>query len=234
MIDSLPGVRMTGENNDLLKRTMGVVKSTVDDPSWQSGGGYRGPWGHNPIPDQSLACPVQQMILSLNPPPVTQNGDPPVPANEDLFLGFKTIRFHLDLHSHEKQKIAVAKVKEFLPCARILINHRSDIHSQAESRKNAFGYEHDKTIDTIEHEMEQENMRLLNIAEWFGPERSFVLDSSKWTKNVTALNEAVHWLGFSKACWFPYLLEFNTETYANGGHTTLTMPIDCRYIGNDA
>jgi hypothetical protein len=214
-----------------LKRTMGVVKSTVDDPSWQSGGGYRGPWGHNPIPDQSLACPVQQMILSLNPPPVTHSGDPPVPANEDLFLGFKTIRFHLDLDTHEKRKRAVARVKEFLPCARFLINYRSDVHAQAESMNEAFNGGHGH-IDKIEHEMELENMRLLNIAERFGPERSFVLDSSKWTKNITVLNEAVHWLGFSKACWFPYLLEFNTETYANGGHTTLTLQKECCYKGN--
>jgi hypothetical protein len=224
---------MTGENDDLLKRTINVVKTTLDHPVWQaaSGGVGRNAWGHNPILDQSLACPVQHMILAMNPPPATKSGESLAPPNKDLFLGFKTIRFHES--SAEKRKEAVSSVKEYLPCSRVLVNYRSDTHSQAKSIHQAFlnGSE-TKTISAVEHRIELESQMLLNIAAMFGPEQSFVLDSTKWTKNISALNEAVLWLGFSKSCWFPFLLEFNIDTYGNGKNTTLSMPKDCRYIGD--
>jgi hypothetical protein len=239
MMDALPGVRMAGENNNFLKNLLTTVSNTVDHAEWKKGGSLQsGPWGHYPMANQSLACPIQSMISAINPPPPPGHPDEAYFTldNKDTILGFKTIRFHQGLNTAAKRQKAISDILEYFPCARILVNYRSDEKAQATSFINGWNKYADQ--NAVLNTVKQENDEILGLAKPYAEgglgDRSHLIDSTKWTKNIQVLNDAVRWMGFSEECKFPYLLEFNTKGengYSDGSKTTLTLPKECKYLG---
>jgi hypothetical protein len=146
-----------------------------------------------------------------------------------MIIGFKTIRFHIGIEKSELPTV-VNFVKEVFPCARIVVNLRSNTEDQAASRIQSFNLKQNGSELTSGLELQNEKLRY--IAELFG-DQGILLDSSEWTKNVSSLNQVVEWLGFDESCFFQELLEFNTtggDGYGNGKES-LNMDPKCRYLG---
>jgi hypothetical protein len=238
MLNSLPNVRLSGENQDLIKRMREMVDATrkyiKQAPPASSGDAA---WYHNPLVTGSFACAVQPMMEVINPPNLTNNFNK---SNEqNMILGFKTVRFH-DRKSpwgntvipKEELPAHIEFIKEVFPCARIIVNLRSNTKDQASSGNKAFPGVR-KNITQVAAGYEFQNEKLRYIAELFGEDQAVLLDSSVWTKNISVLNQAVAWLGFDKSCFFKQLLEFNTGKYGYGHGKQKLKKIDpkCRYVG---
>jgi hypothetical protein len=257
MMDSLPGIRVSGENNNVLMRLHElIVEDTLEFPGFKSGHKKPdSPWHHNPIVKGSHACVAQTMIQVINPPPVimetttsirtsTSTSDTAATRTRTTtetiaddgdgmttILGFKTIRFTND---GVNLTAAVEFVKESLPCARILINIRANTTAQVLSRKKSFSKE--LKVKNLERQVEQQNRDMRQVANLFGPDRAMLLDSSTWTQDISHLNAAVRWLGFSKGCFFDELLQLNTagRGYSRTGKSNLEAPSpNCRYLGEE-
>lgn len=214
MMDSLPGVRMSGENMDLLTKQFSFFQTTVNDHLVQNGMGRKSPFGRNKIPMGASSCILHSSIELLTPPKLPIDN---MTAEDDMIVGFKTIRSHRN-KSEKKMKEFAEFLKQHLPCARFFVNYRSDSAAHVQSVKNSF-----KAMGTVEKTVEVENQNLKDLHELLGPDRAYLLDSTEWTKDVKVLNKALDWLGYHPNCHFPSLLEFNTkngfthtkETYKN-------------------
>jgi hypothetical protein len=102
MLDSLPSVRMSGENNDELRAIRYMMENVMLKPSvhyFDSKVERKTAWGHNPIPPGAAACVGQKMMETINPPLMsTDQSDRPTSTSvmeddADTIIGFKTIRF---------------------------------------------------------------------------------------------------------------------------------------------
>jgi len=230
MLDSLPGIRMSGENGNTLGRIKSMVDNVVKDANFFHSTNKRAPWGHNFMPNQTLSCVSQQMIESINPPVLKKKKYIAWPAGEaSEIVGFKTIRY---LISDTKTVAQEREWTEFLldhfPCSRVLINVNSDVEGQVHSIEKAF---HSTNETKVTGFIEEGSAKLRRLAARLGSDRAFLLDKNEWTQNVTYLNEAVSWLGFKDECHFQELLEFNTggSGYGNG-RTTLRMSNKCKRL----
>ncbi|CAB9499841.1 expressed unknown protein [Seminavis robusta] len=212
MLDELPGIRMAGENNNMLTFIFNANKAVFNHSSFHRGNEERTSWGHNHIPNQTFACAAQAMIQAINPPELLLTTDRIHLADklqeQSTIVGFKTIRFERGVdgkpQTEQEWLEKVEFVKENFPCSRILVNINSNVTRQSESFKAA------KWGTISENSLRNRMLKLKRIAELFGPERAYLLDSAEWTKNVEILNAAVSWLGFDRACHFRELLQFNT------------------------
>ncbi|KAL7570806.1 hypothetical protein ACA910_018877 [Epithemia clementina (nom. ined.)] len=76
MLHSLPGVRLSGENNGMLNNFGSALDATRQRQEWKKGALLRQPtaWRHNPVPDSAFACVVQQMVETMNPPKLDSSG----------------------------------------------------------------------------------------------------------------------------------------------------------------
>lgn len=227
MLDQLPGVRMSGENNDALNRIRHMINVVVEKEQFQRESGHMSPWGHNPVINGSLSCVAQHMIEAINPPLVDDQGKL-IEDDAETIVGFKTIRFIGNNNLDE--------LKEFLetkfPCARIVINIRSDVESQVASEEKAFGFDKSKE-DQLRQDLIQQNEEMARLADMLGEQRAHLLDSTEWThNNISKLNAAVAWLGFAESCFFQQLLEMNTQGGGYGaGRTSLHHNPQCHYVG---
>jgi hypothetical protein len=204
MLDSLPGIRMSGENNDMLRQQFFFYSNTFEENHFGKSVGEKNSFGRNPVPAGSLSCILQNTVELITPPllPVVD-----VREEQSTIVGFKTIRSHMAKNEKEME-LFVSFLKENLPCTRYLINYRSDMATLKKSLKSNF-----LLVGDIEKIIEWEKQQLELLYKLLGPDHAFKLDSSKWTKNVSVLNEALDWLGFSSSCYFSELLEFNTAQY---------------------
>ena len=221
MLNTLPGVRMSGENNDLLKQLHQVHESTFRHPQF-IGSDYATAWGHREIAPQATACVAQAWVEGMNPPLVEEEKN----DDSDTIIGFKTIRFVNGVNSDDMESL-VSYVTEHFPCARFIINHRSDVKAQADSLAKAWAG--DAAKKNKQEWVENTNSKLQQVANLLGKDRAIFLDSTKWTKDVTLLNEAIEWLGFEN-CVFKELMEFNIDRYKNG-QTEASLPKGCQYRG---
>jgi len=237
MLDTLPGVRMSGENFDLMGKLFslhnGVTKDLIERSRVEK---MRSIGSKNKISTDSVKCTVQKFVETINPPQPPQIYSSKNATDSELkklqwiedesnkIVGFKTIEF---MRNPEFAKY----LQEMLPCTRFVINIRSDTTAQTSSQNAKFNYNFTKTVEW----MENENSFYRNLAtDVLGPNKAFLLDSSQWTKDVTKLNEVVDWLGFTPECHFEGLLEFNTmDTGYGHGKSEFKRPLDtrCRYIG---
>lgn len=229
MMDSLPGVRMSGENNDTLGALQTMIGNIQKDPHFlrqQQNPLQKGAWGHYLVPDGAFSCVAQKMMETITPPLLDKQNEL-LEDDSDTIVGFKTIRFLHERGNANSDKEMVDFVKESFPCARILVNIRSDEAEQLASfsRKPAF---HKDAVS-----ISRMNNRLKQVANMFG-NQAMLLDSSEWTKDMNVLNHVVTWLGFHRTCHFEKLLEFNTggRGYSHG-QTELTMNPKCKYVGGD-
>eukprot|EP00542_Grammatophora_oceanica_P018471 CAMPEP_0194033052 /NCGR_PEP_ID=MMETSP0009_2-20130614/5862_1 /TAXON_ID=210454 /ORGANISM="Grammatophora oceanica, Strain CCMP 410" /LENGTH=296 /DNA_ID=CAMNT_0038673661 /DNA_START=38 /DNA_END=925 /DNA_ORIENTATION=- len=179
MIGKLPGIRMAGENNDMLGHLRDLEKGVLENAQFvhhNSGDltDWEGPWKHNPILDGSLSCVSQTVIETINPPRVDEEGHFLVKDEATKIFGFKTIR--LLKQKSEKTDAEVAKwLTDVLPCARFLVNIRSDIEGQAQSYASAFNAKKDKSDD-----LRDMNRRMRTLQETLGSSRAFLTDSAEW------------------------------------------------------
>lgn len=225
MLDSLPGVRMSGENRGTITKIQDMVDNIRLKEQFQKyGDNKRGPWGHNHVPAGAYSCVGQLMIETINPP-VTEDGVL-VEDDSETIVGFKTIRFLGKNETYDEKLVDF--VKETFPCARILVNIRSNVADQAASREKSFNSGTDELAG-----LRATNDRMLNLLRLFGRDYARLLDSSSWVHELDELNEVVEWLGFSKACHFKKLLEFNTEgdTGYSNGETSISLSPNCKYLG---
>ncbi|KAL7576229.1 hypothetical protein ACA910_013710 [Epithemia clementina (nom. ined.)] len=166
MLGSLPGVRLSGENNGMLGHFMDAIAATRDispfrvynaatPPSWSLA------WKHAPIPDDAFACVTQQMVETMNPPPKLRlynhssttslseeedNNNKETSFQDDDYeyddsetiLGFKTIRFPANLTDDAALQKAAAFLHQAFPCAKFVINLRSDLQAHAHSIQSSF------------------------------------------------------------------------------------------------
>eukprot|EP00551_Chaetoceros_affinis_P007413 CAMPEP_0203680626 /NCGR_PEP_ID=MMETSP0090-20130426/40006_1 /ASSEMBLY_ACC=CAM_ASM_001088 /TAXON_ID=426623 /ORGANISM="Chaetoceros affinis, Strain CCMP159" /LENGTH=269 /DNA_ID=CAMNT_0050548783 /DNA_START=66 /DNA_END=872 /DNA_ORIENTATION=- len=172
MINSLPNVRLSGENRNFLGITAPLVNTFhFDDPSKYPKGYIvkkdprrpgisplleqnfdrdDGPFAHNAIPPQSMSCAIQHAFNVLNPPPqAVQREDNLLSVrdyDESTIFGFKTIR----LQKNDWTPMYAAKyITEVFPCAKVIINIRSNAADQVRSMENTFRSE-DGTYKTEE------------------------------------------------------------------------------------
>jgi hypothetical protein len=216
---------MSGENQDLIKHMRTTIENTRSSKSFIKAEVSKSSWGHNPLFPGSLACVPQTMVEAINPPPANFSKT----EEPHMIIGFKTIRFQLGL-KRSKLPAVVNFVKEVFPCARIVVNLRSNAEEQAASQIRSLNMENNVT-ERISI-LASENEKLRYIAELFG-DQGILLDSSDWTKNISSLNQAVKWLGFDENCFFQELLQFNTRGGKGHEHGKQSLKIDpkCRYLG---
>jgi hypothetical protein len=200
MMDSLPGIRMSGENNDLLRKFFTFFQSTFDE-NFLSGIGRKTAWGRNNIEEGSLSCILQNTIELITPPELPIHN---MEEEQSMIIGFKTIRSHKAKDTEEMQ-VFVEFLKKNLPCARYFINFRSDFEDHMQSVQTSLNW----NVSGVKMELGQ----LKLLYELLGSEHAYLLDSTQWTKDVGVLNQALDWLGYSSSCYFSELLEFNTKKY---------------------
>jgi hypothetical protein len=230
---------MSGECNNCIQHVRTMISSITGS---QFKSDPVGAWHRNPIPKGSLACVSQKMIESITPPLIV-NGTLLIEEEEEAneIVGFKTLRLFENQTEADIPKIAKFLQSHF-PCTRYLINYRSDIERQAASIKSNFQGEANNTIHHLTTDISRRVDLAMRLAEQLG-NQSMVLDSTKWTKDISYLNEAVTWLGFDPTCAFPRLLEMNTarfvgrdgKMYGNQyDHTLTRLSLDprCRPLGN--
>jgi hypothetical protein len=167
----------------------------------------------------------------MNPPPNEYQAE--LDYNSNTIIGFKTIRFVSgNINSIESTRRKAKFLQQNFPCSKILINYRSDVTAQVKSFEKAFNWQGD-----IESKARNWNHVLQDTYTYLSQngtmtDQVYLLDSSKWTKDLRLLNEAVSWLGFSKECYFERLLELNTKGRGyNNGNTKLEQNQECKYAG---
>ena len=248
MIDMLPNIRMSGENNNLIGNINYALQQTLTKENFIINGNnntynnnnikqQKTAWSHNPVSKRLLSCAVQNIFEAMNPKllydttTTTNNNNNHNNTNDDNdndIIGFKTIR----LHKNTNIKSVVEFMKESFPCAKYVINYRSNINALLKSNKKYLKEFPNKTIEEYEQEiqtlyeiknllLQQQEQQQQSGAGGGGEEEEVVvkmIDSEEWTKNVTILNEEiVNWMGYSKECYFTKLLEYNTKHgYENG------------------
>ncbi|KAL7570808.1 hypothetical protein ACA910_018879 [Epithemia clementina (nom. ined.)] len=249
MLHSLPGVRMSGENNGMLANLQRALQATRTHEAWSRAKADKpGAWRHNPVPPQSFACVVQQMINTLSPPLFNAQGRALDRHEDETIVGFKSIRFPpVFNHNHSSSssitssanlnatnqtqwlREAAEFLNETLPCAKFLVSIR-DPSSHAESVRKAFR----RQQDFDEQQSRQRNREMLEFAQLLGgPSRVHVMESSQWTKNISLINHMVSsFMGFDTACHFQHLFELNTNhIYGRGNVTSRSkLPPGCRRL----
>jgi hypothetical protein len=222
-------VRLSGENQNELFIASNLQKNLQSTGQFESDKRNSGDaWIHNAIPTQALACLMQQIMSTINPPPhelLMELNQPGNPSYEDyeasLIIGAKMIRIQ---EGDWDAMTAVAYFKENFPCSRFIVNYRSDTDSQVKSELKA-GWNSVET--TRSATLNQYNQFLLKFAELMGPKTAQVVDMNEWVKDVSILNDVVKWLGF-KGCRFKALLHENHDGYGRD-NTVLDLGPQCQY-----
>ena len=231
MLGSLPNVRLAGENINTLYKLYQVQYNLVGDshngPVMKDNGRGRasGPFLRNPIPVGSYACPTQQFINALNPPPhnaMLRSKTPQALEEYDEYtiLGFKTVRFHLGDWSVQE---GAAFLRDNFPCSKIILNIRSNVDSQISSVDTNF-IQSGRTRE----ELLQYNSFQKDLAEELGTDMAKLIDMKDWKDNVQIFNEVIQWLGF-KGCAFRELVHENYNGYGRDTEHKVDLGENCWY-----
>jgi len=203
MLNHLPNVRLSGENlNELYVTSLLASNLEKSSSSMAYDEEVEGAWMHHKIPTQAMACPIQQVINTINPPwaPSLDGYD------QSTILGHKTVRFQ---EAHWSPSEAAVFFKESFPCSRIVVNIRSNTEGQAASTMK-LGWSHNASL--TEEELVKETEFLTELAENLGPDTARLIDMTMWTKNISVLNDLLDWLGY-KECHFKSLVHANHDGY---------------------
>ena len=224
MLDSLPGIRMSGENNDELKAIRRMMDNIHGNQNFESSVDQKTPWGHHRVPEGAYSCVGQHMVETINPPSIDNFTGKMLEDDSETIVGFKTVRF---LHNVKEDEIEslVDWVKETFPCTRFVVNIRSSVDEQAASWIKSFGSSREATKFIAET-----NRLMSKVASLLG-DQAYLADSSDWLKDIDHFNKIVDWLGFDRSCFFDELLEFNTKGQGYGnGRTNTHHNLNCHYV----
>ncbi len=235
MLNYLPNVRLSGENNGELFITSllesNLRKSKNHNILEQHDDREVSAWRHNGVPEQAMACPIQDIFYTINPPPTRVQQRVNIPGEPSLheydkekIFGLKTIRIHK--RNIWTPEVAAEFFKENFPCSRVVVNIRSDIDSQLKSRENV-GW---SKADSNSHgSLEEDNTFLKNFSKYLGDDMARLIDMNEWTgdEGVTVLNSLLKWLGYVD-CEFQEVLHENHDGY--GTDTThIDLGDHCHY-----
>lgn len=223
MINLLPNVRLSGENNNelyiasLLEKNLqtkdfaGLRSKVPASPTNYA-------WQHNEIPEQSMACTIQKVLHTINPPPeeiqqqlinnetsgITLDG-----YETSQIIGAKMIRIQVgDWTPLEGAEF----FKYNFPCAKYIINTRLNTDNQATSMKSFLGKYGATSHKETRNKIKRHNDFLTQFAQHMGEEKSRLIFMENWTNNVTQWNEVVEWLGFQN-CQYDKVLHNNKNGY---------------------
>ena len=220
---------MSGENNNELfvasqiESNLHKTRFFLDDKR-RSGGA----WFHNAIPSQAMACPIQQILSTIDPPPhetlmyLNRPGHPSFEGYEaSSIIGAKMIRIQSGAWGEVE---AAAYFQKNFPCSRFVVNYRSDEDGQAKSALNlGWTSDYQKYVDALK----RQNKFLRNFAEALGNETAQLIHMEDWTKDVSTLNSVVSWLGF-RGCRFKSILHENHDGYGRDDYDQ-DLGARCRY-----
>ncbi len=234
MFNQLPNVRLSGENWNILYHASSLIKvfennprnfldkETVRQGKFMHEAIHDGPFLHNAMPLGSISCVMQGLVRYLDPPlldPETFDFD--VEDESTKILGAKVIRLQ---QSQWTTKRAFKFLTQSFPCARYIINTRSDYIEQGKSMMNAFGK---VNIDENIEDILKQTQFLRELSERLGSKRAKLIDMVEWTGNVSILNEVLDWLGFEN-CAFSSVIHENHDRFGHDD-TTLSLGKKCRY-----
>ena len=228
MMNMLPNVRLSGENsNELFVASKLVTNLRTKEVNILDGTARQGAWAHNEIPQQAMACPIQQILETLDIAPTEvlqemhQRGGHPLRVEEEHnILGAKVIRIQTGDWTPLQASIFF---KQNFPCSRIIVNYRSDIESLAQSRAKA-GW------DSSKEKLHEQVDFLLEFARNLGQDMSKLIDMTKWTEDISILNEVIDWLGYEH-CHFDSLLHENHDGYGRDEESAPKFDEKCRFEG---
>jgi len=230
MINSLPNVRLSGENNGELNVASLVESNLMSHKKFRPGKSWKGAWLHNAIPEQALACPIQHIFKTINPPDMDTsmqvNRNTPLSLfDPSVILGLKTIRL-FELNSVKlTPKEASDFFKRNFPCSKVIVNIRCNVTAQVISREHLQWEEPNATDSTALQDINQE---LKEFAQWLGPEMGKLIQMEDWTTNVTVMNQVVEWLGFKECAFNAILHENKNASYKRDRATRPSLGPRCR------
>eukprot|EP00557_Chaetoceros_sp_GSL56_P013236 CAMPEP_0176483664 /NCGR_PEP_ID=MMETSP0200_2-20121128/4039_1 /TAXON_ID=947934 /ORGANISM="Chaetoceros sp., Strain GSL56" /LENGTH=375 /DNA_ID=CAMNT_0017880081 /DNA_START=234 /DNA_END=1364 /DNA_ORIENTATION=- len=212
MMNKLPNIQLSGENRNELFYANRLVRNLKFSTAFNFEEGNKdGAWLHNPIPTQAMACVMQKLMTTIDPPPhdvLINLNTPDHPSLEEYerskILGAKMIRIQVGDWDPEDE--AVEYFQENFPCARYIVNYSSDIQRQVKSRLNLKWGPDD--YETQKKTLMKENEFLKNFARLMGPDRAQLIDMTEWTRDVSILNNILKWMGYRK-CRFQNILHDN-------------------------
>jgi len=199
----LPGIHLTGENEQILESARAVTEKFE---SYHKGVSTNGAWYNIDHKVGAYACAAQTFIKTLT----TQR-------DEEQIVGFKEIRW--PTISNDTDDDWIAFMKRDFPCARYIITVRKDLEAQSKSGFYTWPRWHRKTgiKDSLAF-VKSSTANVLSIAEKFGKQaRVMVLE--EWTSDEgKSLTDLVSWLGF-EGCDFTKvdIPRANTDKRMKGG-----------------
>jgi hypothetical protein len=227
MINSLPNVRLSGENFGELNVASLVESNLMSRKHFGGGEAKEGAFIHNAIPEQALACPIQHIFKTINPP----NMDTMMQVNRStsvslfdpsVILGVKTIR----LFGPKAVKLTPKEASDFFkrnfPCSKVIVNIRSNVTAQVVSKEKL-----NWRISSSYEDIAKHNQQLIEFAQWLGPEMGKLIQMEDWTTNVTVMNQVVEWAGF-KECAFNAILHENDNGFKRDHETRPSLGPRCR------
>ena len=237
-MNALPKVRLAGENHGELN-VVSSVESNLNRTQLnilKDKGRKSGPWKHNNIPEQALACPIQHIFKTINPPNMQKllhvnqsmahdkkgyHDTPNSLYDPSMILGHKTIRMF------PSKKLSPKEMSEFLkrnfPCSKVIINIRRNITNQFKSREHLGWSKENLDAEALQNVSQLHE----EFAQWLGPDMGKLLYMEDWTKNVTILNQVVEWLGFQD-CVFDKFFHENNHGYGRDKKTHPHLGPNCR------
>lgn len=227
MFNELPNVRLSGENmNELYLASQLVTNLEKDNnflnEAWVAKGRYQkpkidGPFQHNALPLGSMSCVSQQLVSTLNPPEIPEDTFE-MEDDSKTILGMKVIRLQ---RADWTPKEAAKYLRNSFPCARFIINVRSNMTELAQSYRDNFHW------NVSESDLFNKTEFLRNLHTELGYS-SFLIDMKWWRNNVQILNDAIKWLGFEN-CSFKSIYHENKGGYERDANETISLGDNCRY-----
>lgn len=233
MINHLPNVRLGGENNNALY-FLSLLETQIGELGYinllsrskMRAVPHNKAWFHEEIPEQATACTFQKLLHTINPPSaeiqqqIISSGSGMGGITLDDYetsqiIGAKMIRLPLGKWTAWE---ASEFFKYYFPCAKYIINTRSNTDKQLASQTKV-GW---KGGSNITHE----NDFLRRFAQYMSEDAARSIYMEEWTTNVTKFNELVEWLGFQN-CHCDNVLHNNKNRY-QGDETPVDFGVDCR------
>ena len=189
---------------------------------------------HNGIPLGSMGCVMQSFMSYMNPPDMTDEALPLFNANDEAKIITGTKVIHVQNGKWTPNE-AGQFFKENFPCARFIINIRSNTENQLHSMSDAFDWDkknqsgHDELLKAKEDDVLRQNAFLTSLHEVMGEKSSQLIDMSQWKDDVGVLNKVVDWMGFEN-CAFNSLVHENHDRYEHDTTTEIHLGDNCRIL----